>query len=93
MSASQRSNDKLAMASARRRSWRRGFFGGFLPWRGMREGKLGDGGGDGPRNARRGLRCGESVDVEEPMDEMEDTERVGDFMFGLGFILYGLSGI
>jgi hypothetical protein len=59
----------------------------------MREGRLGDGGGEGPRKARRGLKRGESVDVEDPTDEMEDTERVGQFMVGLGFILYGLSGI
>ena len=64
-----------------------------MPWRGMREGRLGEGGGEGPRKARRGLRRGESDDVEEPMDEMEETERVGDFIVGFGFILYGLSGI
>ena len=64
-----------------------------MPWRGMSDGRPGEGGGDGPRKARLGLRRGESVDVEEPMDEMDETERVGDFMAGLGFILCGLSGI
>ena len=94
--ASQRSRLRPQVARTRRRSWRSGFFGGFLPWRGISEGRLGEGGGEEPRKARRGLRRGERrVDVEEPMVVTEDTERFGDLMMGLGlgFMVSGLGGI
>lgn len=58
---------------------------GFLPCRGMRDGRLGDGGGEGPSAPRRGLNRGDSEEVDDPTDVMEDTERVGDLI--RGFIL------
>jgi hypothetical protein len=53
----------------------------FLPWRGIRDGRPGDGGGDGAskysdgdKSPFLGLRPGESDEV----DEVEDVEVVDD---------------
>lgn len=51
----------------------------------MSDGRLGDGGGDGPSKPRRGLNRGDSEEVDVPIDVIEDTERVGDLI--KGFIL------
>jgi len=48
----------------------------------MSDGRPGDGGGDCSK-PRRGLNRGERVDVDEPTDAIEDTERFGDLIKGL----------
>ena len=54
-----------------------------MPCLGISDGRPGDGGGDCSRPPRLGLNLGESEEVDEPIDVIDETERFGDLVNGL----------